>query len=37
MGNRLFTSIAEAEWEVFKLRWETLTGNRCSDHLRDAP
>ena len=37
MGNRLFTSIAEAEWEVFKLRWEALTGKPLPDHLRDAP
>lgn len=36
MGNRLFTSIAEAEWEVFKLRWEALTGKKLPDHLRDA-
>ena len=36
MGNRLFTSIAEAEWEVFKLRWEALTGKQLPDHLKEA-
>ncbi len=36
MGNRLFTSIAEGEWEVFKLRWEALTGTVLPEHLREA-
>jgi len=35
MGNRLFTSVAEAEWEVFKLRWEALTGESIPEHLRE--
>ena len=29
--NRVFTDPAEAEWEVFKLRWEALTGRRIED------
>ena len=36
MRNRVFTSIAEAEWEVFKLRWEALTGPPLPPHLRNA-
>lgn len=24
--NRVFTSLDEAEWEIFKLRWKDLTG-----------
>jgi hypothetical protein len=26
LPNQVFASIAEAEWEVFKRRWEALTG-----------
>ena len=26
LTNRTFDSLAEAEWEVFKLRWEALAG-----------
>jgi hypothetical protein len=26
IANQVFTSLAEAEWEVFKRRWEALTG-----------
>lgn len=37
MGNRVFTSIAEAEWKVFKLRWEALTGATLPEHLREMP
>jgi hypothetical protein len=33
MRNHVFTSIAEAEWEVFKLRWEALTGPSLPPHL----
>jgi hypothetical protein len=29
--NRVFTDIAEAEWEVFRIRWEALTGRRIPD------
>jgi N,N-dimethylformamidase len=29
--NRVFTSIEEAEWEVFKLRWEKYTGHKLED------
>lgn len=25
-ANRVFTSLEDAEWEVFKLRWKDLTG-----------
>jgi hypothetical protein len=35
MRNRVFTSIAEAEWEVFKLRWEALGGASIPAHLRE--
>lgn len=27
ISERVFTNLAEAEWHVFKLRWERLTGN----------
>ena len=26
VDDRIFTSLAEAEWHVFKLRWQTMTG-----------
>ena len=26
--NRVFTSLAEAEWAVFAIRWEALTGQK---------
>lgn len=26
MENHVFTSVEEAEWAVFKLRWESVTG-----------
>lgn len=29
--NRIFTSLAEAEWAVFVMRWEALTGQRLDD------
>lgn len=29
--NRIFTSLAEAEWAVFTMRWEALTGQRLDD------
>ena len=29
--NRVFTSLAEAEWAVFVLRWEALTGVPLQD------
>ncbi len=29
--NRVFTSIEEAEWEVFKMRWEHFTGETLED------
>jgi hypothetical protein len=35
MRNRVFNSIAEAEWEVFKLRWEALTGTKLPSHLSE--
>jgi hypothetical protein len=35
MRNHVFTSIAEAEWGVFKLRWEALGGAPIPEHLRE--
>ena len=35
MRNHVFTSIAEAEWEVFKLRWEAVTGRTLPPHLSE--
>jgi hypothetical protein len=35
MHNRVFTSLAEAEWEVFKLRWEALGGASIPEQLRE--
>ena len=29
--NRVFTRIEDAEWEVFRMRWEALTGNRLPE------
>ncbi len=29
--NRVFTSIAEAEWEIFKIRWKHHTGETLED------
>lgn len=31
LHNRTYGSLAEAEWDVFKLRWEAFTGNRIED------
>src|SRR4051812_7306759 len=36
LPNRVFGSIAEAEWEVFKLRWEALTGATLPAHLSES-
>ena len=30
LENQVFTSIADAEWAVFKLRWEAITGETLS-------
>lgn len=29
--NRVFTSIEEAEWEIFKMRWKHYTGETLED------
>ena len=34
--NQVFTSLAAAEWEVFKRRWHALTGQSLSGSLEDA-
>ena len=31
MHNKTYESLAAAEWEVFKLRWEALTGQAIED------
>jgi hypothetical protein len=36
LRNQVFTSIAAAEWAVFKLRWERITGTPLPDRLRNA-
>ncbi len=33
MPNRVYTSLADAEWDVFKLRWLALTGQPLPDDL----
>ena len=30
-ANRIYTSAVDAEWDVFKVRWEALTGRRLDD------
>ncbi|MBP0496146.1 hypothetical protein [Roseomonas indoligenes] len=35
--NEIFTSLAEAEWEVFKRRWAALAGNPLPESIADAP
>jgi hypothetical protein len=29
--NRIFTSLEDAEWEIFKLRWQETTGHELRD------
>ncbi len=36
IANQVFTSLAEAEWEVFKRRWQALTGQSLSGSIEDA-
>jgi hypothetical protein len=31
MHNRTYDSLAAAEWDIFKVRWEALTGQRLED------
>ena len=31
--NRVFTSLADAEWEVFKMRWEALSNKALPDDI----
>lgn len=33
--NRVFTSLVEAEWVVFKLRWRALTGQELTQSLTE--
>ena len=35
LPNQVFTSIALAEWEVFKLRWEALTGTALPQSIKE--
>src|ERR1700722_17254292 len=35
LSNQVFTSIAEAEWEVFKRRWEALTGQPLPQSFKE--
>lgn len=35
LPNRIFTSLAEAEWDVFKLRWLVLTGQELTQSLTE--
>jgi len=35
LSNQVFTSIAEAEWEVFKRRWEALTGTSLPQSFKE--
>ncbi len=30
-ANRIFTRIEDAEWEIFRLRWEALTSTKLPD------
>lgn len=36
VANRVFVSLAEAEWEVFKLRWHDLTGRTIAQSLTES-
>lgn len=36
LPNCVFASLAEAEWEVFKRRWEALSGTSLPGALREA-
>ena len=29
--NRVFTRVEDAEWEIFRLRWEALTGTKLPE------
>ncbi len=35
--NQVFTTLADAEWEVFKRRWTALTGSTLPDEIANAP
>lgn len=35
LANQVFTSIAEAEWEVFKRRWEALAGTALPQSFKE--
>ncbi len=35
LPNRVFTSLPEAEWEVFKLRWQALTGQTLTNAITE--
>jgi hypothetical protein len=30
-ANRIFTRIEDTEWEIFRLRWEALTGTKLPE------
>ncbi len=36
IANQVFTSLAAAEWEVFKRRWHALTGQTLSGSIEDT-
>ena len=36
LSNRVFTSLAAAEWEVFKRWWEKLTGTRLPESFGES-
>ena len=36
IGDRVFTSFAAAEWEVFVLRWESLTGQALPARIKTS-
>lgn len=37
MPDRIFTSLEDAEWAVFKIRWEAITGTKIPEELGNRP
>jgi hypothetical protein len=35
--DRIFISLEDAEWAVFKIRWETITGTKIPEELGNRP
>jgi hypothetical protein len=35
--DRIFTSLEDAEWAAFKMRWEAITGRKIPEQLSAKP